>query len=89
MSREIIYSKDFDKAVDKLGGYRSVDRAIDTVLDGLRRDPYGFNKFENDHLSFRYAITKPIEEMPALAVVFVINTQKDVILEHVEEYQDY
>lgn len=51
--RQIIYSIAFDQAVDALGGYRIIDRALDTVIDGLYRNPYGFNKFESDFLSFR------------------------------------
>jgi hypothetical protein len=61
--RQIIYSTAFDHAVDVLGGYRSIDVAIDTIIDALYRNPYGFNKFESDFISFRYAITRLVSAM--------------------------
>jgi hypothetical protein len=64
--RQIIYSNAFDRAVDHLGGYRSLDIVIDTIIDALYRNPYGFNKFESDFVSFRYAITKSIGTLPPL-----------------------
>lgn len=84
--RQIIYSVAFDRAVEALGGYRAIDTALDTIIDGLYRNPYGFNKFENDYISFRYAITLATAEMPPLVVIFVIGENGDVTLEHVEEY---
>lgn len=89
MARQIIYSKEFDAAVEILGGYRAIDRVLEAVIDGLDRNPYGFNKFENDFISFRYAITKPSDDAPSLIVVFIVNDAKDVILEHIEENPDY
>lgn len=85
MGRQIIYARSFEEAVETLGGYRAIDRAIDTVIDALYRNPYGFRKFENDYISFRYAITRPIDDIPALTIVFLITENGDVILEHIEE----
>lgn len=84
--RQIIYDHSFDAGVEALGGYRSIDRAIDTVIDALYRNPWGFNKFESDFLSFRYALTLPIDDLPALAIIFTIGQNGDVTLEHIEEY---
>ena len=89
MSREIIYSKVFDEAVETLGGYRAVDKALDAIIDGLMRNPYAFPKYENDFVSFRYIITKPIENMSSLAVTFSIGKDGKVTLEHVEENEKY
>ena len=86
--RQIIYSIAFDQAVDALGGYRIIDRALDTVIDGLYRNPYGFNKFESDFISFRYAITKAAPDLFPLIIIFTIAENGDVILEHVEEKLD-
>ncbi len=72
-----------------LPGYRIIDRALDTVYDGLTKNPYGFHKFENDLFSFRYAITSAIEDIPALVFTFVLDENKDVVLKHVEEYSPY
>lgn len=84
--RQIIYAVEFDQEVEALGGYRAIDEALDTILDGLYRNPYGFNKFENEFISFRYVITKAISSLPPLVVVFSIASNGDVTLEHIEEY---
>ena len=66
-----------------------MDIAIDTIIDALRRNPFGFLKVENDFFSFRYAITKSIDHMPPLIVTFLILSNGDVTLEHVEEHIEY
>lgn len=83
--RQIIASKDFDRAVLELGGYRAIDEALEPIIEGLLRNPYGFEKFENDHISFRYARTKSTGWVPALVVIFSINEEKNVVLEHIEK----
>lgn len=85
--RQIIFSKDFDKAVEKIGGYRVADDALEVVMDGLRLNPYGFPKFENDWVSFRYVITKAVDIAPSLLFVFRILSDKDVELTHVEIFE--
>ncbi len=89
MRRHIIFDKSFDAAVESLGGYRAIDRAIDTIIDSLDRNPYAFPKFENDFISFRYAMTKPVDDLPSLVVIFSIGEDKNVTLEHVEENPGY
>jgi hypothetical protein len=85
VNRQIIYSRAFDEGVEKLGTYRVIDRALDTIMDGLHRNPYGFQKFENDFISFRYAITKAIDDIVPLVVIFTIAENGDVTLEHIEQ----
>lgn len=87
--REVIFSPEFDQAAEALGGYWIIDRALETVYDGLIKNPYGFHKFESDLFSFRYAITSRIEDIPPLVFIFVIDGNKDVVLQHVEEYASY
>jgi hypothetical protein len=89
MSREIIYSHEFTKGVEALGGYRAVDRALESIMDGLEKNPYGFHIYESDSLSFRFAISKPIDDMPSLVVIFTITKNKDVTLEWIEENHVY
>jgi hypothetical protein len=84
--RQIIYAIDFDRGVEALGGYRMIDVALDTIIDGLYRNPYGFAKFENDFISFRYAIIAGTSDVPELVVTFTIGANGDVTLEHIEEY---
>jgi hypothetical protein len=86
VGRQIIYARTFDDGVEALGGYRAVDRAVDTIIDALYRNPYGFHKFESDFVSFRYAITKPLDFIPSLVVIFSISENGDVTLEHIEEH---
>lgn len=87
--RQIIFSKEFDLAVDAVGGYRLVDTALEAIIDGLRLNPYGFPKVENDWVSFRYAITAAFGYVPPLVVYFNITENKDVELTHVEVFEGY
>lgn len=83
--RGIIYDPEFDKAVELLGGYLLVDEALEPILDGLYRNPYGFRLIENDWIRIRYAVTKATGALPSLVVLFSIEANGDVILRHVEE----
>lgn len=84
--RQIIYSAEFDQAVEHLGGYILVDEALDPIIDGLWRNPYGFPAIENQWIKIRYVVTKPTTFLPSLVVTFTIEPNGDVILHHVEEF---
>jgi hypothetical protein len=86
--REIIESDEFKNAVRALGGHRAIDEALEPLIEALYLNPYGFEFFQNDWVTFRYARTRAIELVPALVVMFTIAPNGDVILEHVEEDQD-
>ncbi|MDQ0325570.1 hypothetical protein J2R99_001419 [Rhodopseudomonas julia] len=85
--REIIASDAFEEAIQEIGGYRAVDEAMEGIVEGLYRNPYGFPHFESDFVSFRYARTKRTPLAPPLVVIFRIDDNKNVILEHIEEDQ--
>lgn len=87
--RQIIFSKSFDEAAEKIGGYRIIDEALETVIDGLRLNPYGFEMYQNDWISFRYAVTESIGMAPSLVFIFQILQNRDVELTHVEIFEDY
>jgi hypothetical protein len=87
--RGIIYDSSFDAAVERLGGYRLVDEALEPILDGLYNNPWGFRYVENDWVRVRYAITKPTDMLPALLVVFRIEHNNDVTMLHAEESDNY
>jgi hypothetical protein len=89
MWRTIIYDKSFDACVDELGGYLLLDPVIDGVIEGLRRNPYIFPKFENDFISFRYAVTVKVGDIPPLVVIFRIEKDGSVTLEYLEENLAY
>ena len=85
MDRTIVYSPEFEACVAELGGYRVIDPALDAVIDGLRRNPFGFERFESDLFSFRYARTSAVGGTPPLYVIFTIDPDRTVTLVHVEE----
>jgi hypothetical protein len=67
----------------------SLDLALESIMDGLYRNPYGFRYVENDHIKIRYAITKRVGDIPPLCVYFRIDDNNDVELLHVEEHLVY
>ena len=79
--RQIIFDATFDAAVERLGGYILVDEALDPILDGLY--PYGFPIW----VRFRFVVTRAVRFLPSLVVIFTIETNGDVILRHVEEFE--
>ncbi|MEG6508051.1 hypothetical protein V6C03_03620 [Methyloligella sp. 2.7D] len=83
--REIKEADSFEDAVLALGGYRAIDKAMEPIIEALYRNPYGFEYHENDWCSFRYARTRRIEGVPPLIVIFTIQENGDVLLQHVEE----
>ena len=83
--RNIIEGVYFAECVARLGGYRAIDRALETIIEALARNPYGFPLVENDWVKIRYAKTTMIEGyIPPLVVAFRIDEQANVILEWCE-----
>lgn len=89
MRRQIIFSREFDADVERLGGYRSIDRAIETIEFALVQNPYAFEHFESEFVSFRYVITKAIGELPPLSIVFTIDGRGNVTLEKIFDAASY
>jgi hypothetical protein len=87
--RSVIYDRSFDAAIEELGGYKLLDPVIDAVVNGISNNPYAFSKFENDFLSFRYAVTEAAENFPSLVIVFRIEKDGSVCLEYIEENFSY
>jgi hypothetical protein len=85
--RQIIESEQFNKAVRALGGHRAIDEALEPIIEALYLNPYGFEFFQNEWTSFRYARTKEVDFIPPLVVIFTIENG-NAILQHVEEDQD-
>jgi hypothetical protein len=83
--RQVIEGEYFAQSVESLGGYRAVDLALETIVEALMHNPYGFPSVENDWCKIRYARTTMIEGyIPPLIVAFTITDEKDVILEWAE-----
>lgn len=83
MRRQIIFSHAFTADAEAYGGYSEIDIAIETVEEALIGNPFAFPKFESDFVSFRYVLTKPIEDLPALAFLFTIDDRGNVTLEKI------
>lgn len=82
--RSIISTDIFDQQVEELGGARAIDEVLSPLIEALMSNPYGFPMFENDFTSFRYVKTRETHFLPALVVVFTIDENKNVVLEHLE-----
>jgi hypothetical protein len=83
--RNVIEGAYFADCVARLGGYRAIDRALETVIEALMRNPYGFQLIENDWVKIRYAKTAMIEGyIPPLIVAFTIDADGNVVLEWAE-----
>jgi hypothetical protein len=83
--RNIIEGTYFPECVARLGGYRAIDLALETIVEALARNPYGFPLIENDWVKIRYARTTMIEGyIPPLIVAFTIDSQGNVVLEWAE-----
>jgi hypothetical protein len=82
--RQLRFEKSFDEAVEALGGYQAIDEALESVIDGLLRNPQGFDCVNNEWVCVRYAITKRVavaaHVIPPLVVVFSILENGDVSL---------
>jgi len=84
--RQIIWSDEFSAQVEKAGGARLVDEALTPIIDGLMRNPYGFQKYENDFVSFRYAKVEALQNgLGSLTVIFIIDEDRNVVLQWFEE----
>ena len=83
--RKIVEDDDFNEQVRQLGGHARVDPALDTILDGLMRNPEGFYKFEGEDYSFRYAKTVAFGDLPAFLVIFILDIDGNVYLKQIEE----
>lgn len=58
---------------------------METIIEALMRNPFGFPSIQNDWVRIRYARTTMIEGyIPPLIVAFVIDENNDVILEWAE-----
>jgi len=84
--RQIVYARSFDKAVEALGGYRRIDRALEAVIDAISNNPYEFPLIENDFTRARYAVTKQVGDIPPLVVIFEVSMWS-VTLAYVEEHE--
>jgi hypothetical protein len=52
-------------------------------------NPYAFPMIESDFYRARYVPTIPIGGVPALVWIFEIDVNNNVIMIHVEEFEEY
>jgi hypothetical protein len=87
--RNIFYSKNCDDAAEFLGGYERIDDSLDAVWDVLCNNPYKLPQCQSDWFNARYVVTLPTGEAPALVWLIVIQSNGDVVIDHVEEHEGY
>lgn len=87
--RSIIEGTDFAACVERLGGYRAIDQALETIIEALSHNPYAFPLIQNDFTAFRYVRTKAIKGIiPPLVLVFTIDDTRNVVLQWVDLDED-
>jgi hypothetical protein len=87
--RNIIEGEHFALSVERLGGYRAIDLALETIIEALVRNPYGFPLIENDWVRIRYARTTMIERyIPPLVVAFTLDDEGNVVLQWADYVDD-
>ena len=89
MARSIVYASSCDEAAAVLGGYVCIDVALDATIQGLMVNPYAFPGIESDYYRSRYVVTKAVNEIPSLVWLFDIDEHNNVVLRHVEPYENY
>ncbi len=87
--RAIFFSRQCDECAQHLGGYERIDPALDTVWEALTRNPYALHKVESDYYYARYVTTKAFKDVPALLWTVEIQANGDVVIDHVEEFEEY
>ena len=88
-NRAIFFSAQCDACARGFGGYERIDQALEAVCDALHRNPYALPRVESDWYSARYLITKAFQSVPALLWTIEIQSNGDVVIDHVEEHDDY
>jgi hypothetical protein len=88
-NRRIIFDHTFDLCAEALGGHKIVDEALAPVIEALHRNPFAFKHIEIEWVSCRYAVTKPLDPLPALIVIFTIEENGDVVIKHAEAAERY
>ncbi len=89
MRRSIFFAPSCDAAAALLGGYERIDCSLDSAILGLSVNPYTHPTVESDFYQARYITTIPIGDVPALVWLFHIDTNNDVTLWYVEEFEGY
>jgi len=84
IGRKIIHDPECDEAAKRLGGYEKIDPSLDTILEPLTSNPWGFDIVECAWGSVRVARTIARDECPALIWYFLLDEREDVILVNVE-----
>jgi hypothetical protein len=87
--REVVFSANCDAAAEKPGGYELIDDALIPIFDALHYNPEGFEKVGLDLSANRIIITKAFGNVPALVWLFYIEMNGRVVIDHVEEFEDY
>jgi hypothetical protein len=88
MAHRVFFSDECHEAAKKLGGYEAIDDSLNVFFEDLHRNPRGFPYVESEWTSFRYVPTNAVGRAPKLIWYFIIDHNEDVILTHVEAYEE-
>jgi hypothetical protein len=86
--RSIRFDNDCELAAEKLGGYEAIDDSLYAYYGALQLEPHGFGKVDTAFGSTRYVHTKPIGDIPELIWYFLIESNGDILIVHVEKYHE-
>jgi hypothetical protein len=86
---EIEFSANCDAAVEHLGGYSRIADALIPLFDVLRHNPRGCEKVGLDWNANHMFHTGPIGSIPALVWLFYVMIGGKVVVDHVEEFEEY
>ena len=89
--RRVVFEASFEAAVVKFGGYQRLDPVLFPIVDSLYANPFGFPVLEDDWIPLcRFAVTKPMHDIPSFVVIFTIDSEQGVIsLRDIFENEDY
>jgi hypothetical protein len=86
---EIEFSAECDTAAESLGGYARIGEALIPLFDTLRHNPQGCEKIGLDWNANRMIHTSSIGTIPALVWLFYIKIGGKVVVDYVEEFEEY
>ena len=89
--RRVVSDQQFDRQVERLGGYERLDRILYPVIDSLYANPFGTSVIdESDWMPLcRYVSTIPQDGLPGFTIIFTIEDDDTVVLREIEPTEVY
>ena len=89
--RRVVSDHNFDRQVEKLGGYEKLDPILYPLIDSLYANPFGAAVIDEGEWMplCRYICTRPQLDLPAFTVIFTIEDDDTVVLREIEPTETY